>query len=196
MHKREIIIHMKKIKSMLELILVKLKKPGFEQIYQQLKQEVLIAYQSKHHVWGILVVYLGIGISSFVWIFATIYQHFHDQDDISMTQSKPLLPVNLPPNHLFMESPKRNQEGFNVPYQLSGILFDEDSAKREVMLRLPSGEVKSYRLGDELPDGVKILDIDSFQVKLEKNGQQKTLKLDQYRRDFLSDKPKSGQSLF
>ena len=123
MHKREIIIHMKKIKSMLELILVKLKKPGFEQIYQQLKQEVLIAYQSKHHVWGILVVYLGIGISSFVWIFATIYQHFHDQDDISMTQSKPLLPVNLPPNHLFMESPKRNQEGFNVPYQLSGILF-------------------------------------------------------------------------
>jgi hypothetical protein len=186
---------MKKIKSMLELFRAKYKKPAFEQVYQQLKQEVLIANQSKQRIWGMLVLNLGIVVMSFIWATVIIYQHFHDQD-IANAQETPHREIHLGANRLFLEPPQQGQSGFHIPYQLAGILFDKDIKKREVMLLLPSGVVKSYHVGEELPDGVKILDIEVFQVKLEKDGQQKILKLEQYKGDFLSDKPKSGQSLF
>ena len=194
--KRKIIIHMKKIKSMLESIYVQLKQAQIERIYQQLKHELLIAYQSEHAVWAGLAVFFGIGLSSLLWICIIIYQQFHYQDTLAYMPEQPQLIVKLAPNRLFSEPPTSYHQTFNVSYQLAGILFNEDGAKREVMLRLPSGDVRGYHVGDVLADGVKIVDIQAFQVTLEKNGQHKILKLDQYQSDFLSDKPKSGQSLF
>lgn len=187
---------MKKIKSMLELAKTKLQKPVFEHIYQQLKQEVLIVNQSKQRVWGIFALYFGIALFSFLWVLLTTYQYFHYQDTLMDAREKPHRVIILGTNRLFAEPPTQAHAGFHIPYQLAGILFDDDVLKREVLLKMPSGEVKSYQVGDELSDGVKILAIEAFQVKLEKNGRQKILKLDQYKGDFLSDKPKSGQSLF
>lgn len=181
---------------MLESIYAQLKQPELERMYQQLKHELLIAYQSEHALFGGVVVFCSIGISSLLWICITIYQQFHYQDTLAYMPETPKFVINLGPKRLLSEPLALYHQAFNLPYQLAGILFNDDLAKREVMLRLPSGEVRSYHVGDVLADGVKIVDIQAFQVTLEKNGQHKIFKFFQYQSDFLSDKPKSGQSLF
>ena len=183
---------MKKIKSMLGL----LKQPKLEHLYQQLKQELCTAYQAKDDVWGGIILFCGIGLSSLLWILSILYQHFHDEDILAYSPERQQLHTTLSSHRLFTAPPRLNHQAFHLSYQLAGILFHLDAAQRAVMLKLPSGEMRSFHTGDVLADGVKIVDIQAFQVTLEKNGRHQTLKLDQYQRDFLSDKPKSGQSLF
>lgn len=83
------------------------------------------------------------------------------------------------------------------PLVIEAILYNEIPTKREVLLRHANGRVSSYHIGDYTPSGMKINDIENSSITFEVGGLKKKLFVNQYRNDFLSDKPlKSSNGLF
>ena len=73
--------------------------------------------------------------------------------------------------------------------QIQAILFNQDPKAREVLIMDASGQVKSYKLGDRLPGGSVVFDIQPQMIILERNGFRNEYRMNQYPNTFISDKP-------
>lgn len=160
-----------------------------------------ISYNSPFSVGYMLAILFALLMILMFWLKNTWNQEleYQQQANILIMKAKPILQYRqLGSERLFgkpMSTSVQNQ--ISSAFQLEGIVYDKAVQKRSAVLKDTSGEEKVYYIGDVLPGGAKLYNIEQGSIEIEYQGYRHQLKLKQYPASFLSDKPlNSGTRIF
>ena len=160
-----------------------------------------ISYNSPFSVGYMLAILFAMSMLLLGWLRNDWNQEleYQQQATIIIMKAKPIRQyLQLGAERLFGKPLSTNvQHQISSAFQLEGIVYDKAVQKRSAVLKDASGEEKIYYIGDVLPGGAKLYNIDQGSIEIEYQGYRHQLKLKQYPSSFLSDKPlDSGTRIF
>ena len=160
-----------------------------------------MSYNSPFSVGYMLAILFAISMLLLGWLKNHWNQEleYQQQATIIIMKAKPIPQyLQLGAERLFGKPLSSNvQHQISSAFQLEGIVYDKAVQKRSAVLKDASGEEKIYYIGDVLPGGAKLYNIEQGSIEIEYQGYRHQLKLKQYPASFLSDKPlDSGTRIF
>ena len=181
---------MKQIRSILHLINQIKSNSRVVEIETRWKK----ACASSHYHWFLLFYMLSLILMSLSWIQQQISQTRNLSFKVQVVNQMQALhrePLQLGGKRLMGTPNSHTQMPENV--QIQAILFDSKPSDRTVLLLDNSGQVKSYRIGDQLPGGSVVMRIEPQSIVIERDGQRQQLELHQYPNNFITDEPLQPQ---
>lgn len=177
---------MKIIRSILERYQHFVSSPYLKEIEGHWQQ----AYVSPSSVFLLGAMIFWLVFSSLWWSFGRLHELSQLSDLQKQIQNMPSVarePLQLGAKRLMGTPPPQAAMAEHVVIQ--AILFDNNPQQREVLLLNERGQVQSYKLGDKLPGGSEIMDIEPQSIVIERYGVKQEFRMNQYPANFISNQP-------
>ena len=161
--------------------------PRLPWLERECRQLWHVGYAQAETLWCFLGLGLWMLFTTVFWLIGCLSMGQDYQTASMQVQHRPVqAPLHVGSQRLFGEPIVM---GTQSSWKIQGLLYDDNPAKREALLKDAHGQIRGFHEGDELPGGGRVLKINPEMVEIEQNGAHFQLKMQRYPAHFLSNEP-------